>query len=135
MKPAHSFLSLLLLSSMLAAPVPAQGSEHAPAPQPVLTIDLQQGAAAFHVAGPKGVFLGGVILSLSGDVVHYFQGLPPLLADFVVLGVGAAYGEYVITIPQSSLPAGVLIHAQGVVADLVIQSTDVASLSIDPIGR
>lgn len=66
MKPVHSFLSLIVLSSMVAA--------QAPAPKPVLKIDLQPAVASFHVSGPEGVFLGGVILSLSGDLVHYFQG-------------------------------------------------------------
>jgi hypothetical protein len=122
MKPVHSFLSLFVLSSMVAA--------QALAPQPVLKIELQPAVASFHVSGPAGVFLGGVILSLSGDRVHYFQGLPPLLADFVVLGVGAVSGEYVVSIPQSSLPPGVMIYAQGVTADIALLSTEVGSLMI-----
>lgn len=53
-----------------------------------------------------------------------------MLADFVVLGVGAVSGEYVIRVPESSLPPGVMLYAQGVVADLAIQSTEVGSLMI-----
>lgn len=125
MKPALSHFSLFLLSSVLAAQAPA----HIPVPE--LDIVLAPAAVEFHVSGPEGVFLGGVILSLSPDLVHYFQGLPPLLADFVVLGVGAAYDEYVVSVPQHALPQGIEIYAQGVLADLELQSTEVKSLLVD----
>ena len=125
MKPALSHFSLFLLSSVLAAQSPARS------PVPELDIVLAPAAVEFHVSGPEGVFLGGVILSLSPDLVHYFQGLPPLLADFVVLGVGAAYDEYVVSVPQHALPQGIEIYAQGVLADLELQSTEVKSLLVD----
>lgn len=128
MKPALSHFSLFLLSSVLAAQSPAG------IPDPDLDIVLAPAAVEFHVSGPKGVFLGGVILSLSPDLVHYFQGLPPLLADFVVLGVGAAYGEYVVSLPPRALPPGIQIYAQGVVSDLAVQSTAVGSLVLDAKG-
>lgn len=128
MKPALSHFSLFLLSSVLAAQSPA----HVPVPE--LDIVLAPSVVEFHVSGPEGVFLGGVILSLSPDLVHYFHGLPPLLADFVVLGVGAAHGEYVVSVRQRALPPGIQIYAQGVIADLELQSTEVGSLVLDAKG-
>ncbi len=132
MMPARSFLSLLVVSALSSA-LAAQAAPRSP--EPVLDIVLKPGVAQFHVAGPEGVFLGGVILSLSPDLVHYFQGLPPLLADFVVLGVGAAYEEYVVSVPQRALPPGIMIYAQGVIADVAIQSTAVGSLVLDAKGK
>jgi len=134
MKPARSFLSLLLVSGLCSGLSSSLAAQAARSPEPVLDIVLKPGVAEFHVGGPKGVFLGGVILSLSPDLVHYFQGLPPLLAEFVVLGVGAAHGEYVVSVPQIALPPGIRIYAQGVVADLDIQSTAVGSLVLDAKG-
>jgi hypothetical protein len=86
----------------------------------------------FHVTAPRDPFLGAVILSLSPDLTHYFTGLPPILGNFVVLGVGAGKGEYVVTVPMLSLPPGILIYAQGVAADgSGIYSSAVRSLVLD----
>lgn len=126
MKPALASLSLFALSSLLAAQAPLDQS-----PGPALSIDLQPERVEFAVSGLDGVFLGGVILSLQPDLVHYFEGLPPLLADFVVLGVGVAHDEYRIGVPVVALPPGLQIYAQGVVADVVIESTAVGSFVLD----
>jgi hypothetical protein len=123
MKPAHSILSLLLLSVPLAAQAPAA---------PTLSIEAVGPAMQFSVAGPKAPFLGGVLLSLSPTLTHYFVGLPPLLSDFVVLGVGIADLQFSVQVMQHQLPAGILIYAQGVVADGVdVLATEVASFVLD----
>jgi hypothetical protein len=122
MKPACSFLSLVCASGLLAAQ--SQSS-------PVLGIEVEPSTVSFHVSGMEGVFLGGVIVSLSPDLMHYFQGLPPMLADFAVLGVGAAFERYSIAVPRRTLPSGIEIHVQGLVADVEILSTEVATLVLD----
>ena len=86
----------------------------------------------FHVSGPAEPFLGAVILSLSPDETHYFVGLPPILTDFVVLGVGAAKSEYVVSVPMLSLPPGILIYAQGLTFDSQgVHSSALGSLVLD----
>jgi len=123
MNPARSLFSLLLLSAALAAQSPGA---------PTLKIAAVGPSLQFTVAGPEAPFLGGVVLSLSPTLTHYFQGLPPLLSDFVVVGVGFADKEYSVQVLQHQLPAGILLHAQGVVADGVsVLSTEVAAFVLD----
>ena len=123
MNPSRSLFSLLLLSGALAAQSLTA---------PTLKIAAVGPALQFTVAGPEAPFLGGVLLSLSPTLTHYFQGLPPLLSDFVVLGVGFAEKEYSVQVLQHQLPAGILIYAQGVVADGVsVLSTEVAEFVLD----
>ncbi|MBL8733224.1 MAG: hypothetical protein JNN13_12705 [Planctomycetes bacterium] len=83
---------------------------------PELTIEHLPFAMAFHVSGPEAPYVGAVIGSLAPDLAHYFQGLPPLLADFVLLdlGLGDAAAGYTAVLPQSVFPAGVTIYVQGV---------------------
>jgi hypothetical protein len=115
--------SLLLLSGALAAQSPGA---------PTLSIEAVGPSLQFTVAGPEAPFLGGVLLSLSPTLTHYFQGLPPLLSDFVVVGVGFADKEYSVQVLQQQLPAGIQLYAQGVVADGVsLLSTEVAAFVLD----
>ena len=129
MKPARSLLSLLLLSASLVA----QDMKG-----PNLSIEAAGADMRFTVAGLEAPFLGGVVLSLSSDLVNYFQGLPPLLSDFVVLGVGFANSdhEFSVQVPQHSLPAGILIYAQGLSADknAGVLASDVGSFVLDGIS-
>jgi hypothetical protein len=121
---AHAFCLAALLSSL-----PAQGKEN---PGAHLAIVFTPPQVEFHVTAPSDPFLGAVILSLSPDLTHYFTGLPPILSDFVVLGVGAGKGEYVVSVPMLSLPPGILIYAQGLAADSSgIYSSNVGSLVLD----
>jgi hypothetical protein len=123
MNPARSLFSLLLLSAALAAQSPGG---------PSLKIAAIGPALQFTVGGPEAPFLGGVLLSLSPQLTHYFHLLPPLLSDFVVLGVGFAEEEYSVQVPESQLPAGILLYAQGVVADGVsVLSTEVVQFVLD----
>ena len=124
MKPAHSFFSLLLLSGLLAAQSLAAG--------PTLSMAAVGSSLEFSVAGPEGPFLGGVILSLSPQLSYYYQGLPPILSDFVVLGVGIAEKEYSVQVLEHLLPPGMMLYAQGLVADgISIQSSEVLEFVLD----
>lgn len=123
MKPALVSFSLFAWSSLLAAQVPSRD-----VPGPSLAIDIGAERVGFAVSGPKGVYLGAVVLSLRSDLANYLQGLPPLLADFVVLGVGAAYGDYHIDMPLAAIPPGITIYAQGIVSDVFVEATAVESL-------
>ncbi len=116
MKPAGSFLPALLLAGPLLAQTP----------EPVLEVQVGD-PVAFTVTGPDTPFLGAVIVSLSPALAHWFQGLPPLLTDFAVLGAGAAEGQYAVTVPRDRLPAGTKLHAQGVVA---AEATGVLSTAV-----
>ena len=79
MKPARSFFSLILLSSALAAQAE---------PYPRLVVEFAPLVMNFHVKSLPETFVGAVIVSLVADQVHFFEGLPPLLVDFSVVGVG-----------------------------------------------
>lgn len=103
------------------------------ADDPQLALVFQSDAIEFHVSGPQTECLGGVILSLSPELRVYFQGLPPLLGDFAVLGVGLVQnGEYAVGLAQAAIPPGLLIHAQGVIADADgVRSSSVAHFVLD----
>lgn len=123
MNPARLVFSLLLMSGTLAAQSIAA---------PTLSIEPVGPALQFTVSGPQTPFFGGVLLSLSPTLSHYFQGLPPLLSDFVVLGVGFAEKDYSVKVLEHLLPPGIMLYAQGVVADEVsIQSTAVVEFVLD----
>ena len=127
MKPALSLFSLLLISGALAA--------QSMAAAPKLSIAPVGASLEFSVAGPEAPFFGAVLLSLSPSVSHYFHGLPPILSDFAVLGVGFADPErntYSVAVLEYRLPPGILLYAQGLVADGVgLQSTPVVEIVID----
>lgn len=82
--------------------------------------------------GPSPDFLGAVVLSLSNNQTHFLQGLPPVLTDFVILGVGKAWqAKLALHVPQDiSLPANVPLFAQGLLVDrgLVLSSAVVTVL-------
>ncbi|HEX5052625.1 MAG TPA: hypothetical protein VFZ65_12690 [Planctomycetota bacterium] len=105
--------SLLFCAAVLAAPSPVSNGD------PDLSIAILPAAVEFQVTGPEEAFVGVAIASLQPDLVHYLVGLPPLLADFVVLdfGLGDAEHGYTATVLRSLLPGGVTIYAQGVALD------------------
>ena len=77
-----------------------------------------------------------MLVSASPELAHYFVGLPPLLADALVIayGVGDANG-YLVTLPDVVFPAGVLWHAQGVTIDeRGIRASNTASFVLDKTG-
>jgi len=129
MKPANSLFSLLCAGALLAPSATAQSPIDGV--QPMLSISAGPNVVSLGVSGPQSPFVGAVILSLSGNLTHYFQGLPPLLTDFAVLGVGAAAETYKATIPVANVPPGLLIYAQGVVLQDVVLATDVGSFVLD----
>lgn len=128
MMPALSLCALAALPLLtLSSPAPAPGALE-------LAIEYQPYSLAFHVVGPEQPFVGAVIGSLSPDQTHYFQGLPPLLTDFVLfdLGFGDAPAGYTAVLPQSLFPAGVAIYVQGVaLTQRGLESTDVGEFVLD----
>ena len=129
--PAHSLLFAALCAT---SPLPSEPPLPIGSNAPSLTISLEPFVVRFHVSGPESPFIGAVIGSLSGDLVHYFNGLPPLLADFVVLDIGFGDGPagYTAILPESLFPPGVLIHAQGVtLADGELLSTEPGEFVLD----
>lgn len=110
MKPARSFFSLMLLSGALAAQVNSP---------PTLAVEFAPLAMNFHVKRLPEPFVGAVILSLTPDLVHYFEGLPPLLMDFTVVDVGlsAPGGIFSCSVAERLLPPGMMIYAQGLTFD------------------
>ena len=100
---------------------------------PRLVVESDAPIVTFRVAGPQTPFVGGVLLSLSPDLTHYLVDLPPLLSDFVVLGI--AYGEEEVSFQafREALPIVTPIYAQGVVFDGVsVQSTDLTTMLLEP---
>ena len=76
-----------------------------------------------------------MVLSLNWNVAHTFPGLPSVLYDCVVLGVGpaAAGCELVIPVRETMLAPGIMYFAQGLVADAHgVRSTPVRNLVLDP---
>ena len=59
-------------------------------------------------------FFGGVIVSLTPDLVQSFVGLPPLLNNAVVLGIGQGESNHLLFNVPANLPVGLVIYSQGV---------------------
>ena len=103
MKPVLTMLPSALLSGVLAA--------QALAPMPRLTVDV--GAeVVFTVAHANQPFFAAVGVSLTPGQRHWFQGLPPILDDVVVLGVGFVDHEFVVRVPQARLPILPSLYSQ-----------------------
>ena len=121
-----SALSALMLGSALTAQ-----TEPIPAPPVDLEVTFVGSSIEMRVKTPVPMFLGAVIWSLSPELQHSFQGLPPLLAESVVLGVGQGHhGEFRVIRSQRYLHYGLAIYAQGVVADATgIRSSAVVELT------
>lgn len=123
--PAPSLIAALLLLPLAAQPVASDDLGFA--------VKLLPAAVQFAIDGPRQPFVGVVLVSTSPELAHYFTGLPPLLADAVVVafGVGDAKG-YQVALPDSVFPAGVRWHAQGVaIGEGGIHSTPTASFVLD----
>lgn len=118
-------LTTLASALSLAALVPAQSASTS------LDIDVQPRSVVFTVSGPSEPFLGGVLLSLSPDLMHFLVDLPPLLADSVVLGVAVGQDEIPFSMDITALPPGVEIYAQSVIAFDAIYSSPVGSVVVD----
>lgn len=100
---------------------------------PALLIRSADGRIGALVTGPD-TFTGYVIVSLRSDLIHSFVGLPPLLADSMLLGSGKAEdGSMSLNVPLKFHPkVPLLVYAQAViVVGEEIQSSDVQSFDID----
>ena len=106
---------------------------------PGLQIALVKTAIVANVTATTSLdFLGAVIVSDSDVLRHYLVGLPPLLGNFVVLGVGvAANGSLTVSAPAPPLPAvASKIFAQAVTLDAAgIVSSDVETLVLPAATR
>lgn len=123
--------TLVSLAFVAAAPFAAPQGDAS------LAVALVPGAVEFSVDGPATPYVGGVLLSLSPDLVHYVTGLPPLLADHVIAGAGfVEQGSYVLSLPDTLLPPGIMIQAQGVTFDgAVVRASAVESFVLDASGE
>lgn len=123
--------TLLSLAFVAAAPLAVPHGEAS------LAVTLVPGAVEFSVEGPTTPYVAAVLLSLSPDLVHYFAGLPPLLADHVIAGAGVVeQGSYFLSLPDTQLPPGIMIQAQGVTFDgVAIRSSSVEAFVLDASGE
>lgn len=122
MKAVRSFLPLVLMAGALVAQsIPAQ---------PVLSVVVGP-AVEFTLTHANSPFGAAVVLSFAPDQTHWFQGLPPILSDFVVLGVAYVDNRFVIAVPHAQLPSGVLLYGQGIVYDGNLLSTPVAEFVVE----
>jgi hypothetical protein len=109
MKPARLLFSLIVLSGALAAQA---------VDQPKLSIRFRPFLVDFTITSPHETFVGATLLSLTPNLVHYFDALPPLLGEHVVLDVGIGQGhQYSSAVSEFLLPPGTFIYAQGVTFD------------------
>jgi hypothetical protein len=124
-----AFVTALLT---LASPTPAQGQERSsPSPQPatdpvpepplgyVPGLQVYWGEASFAavVSGPSE-FFGIVLVSPTDSMQHFFVGLPPILADAVVLGSGFAKDSwFVVEVARQPGPK-IQLWAQALVIDV-----------------
>ena len=118
------------LAALLLPLLPAYAGQS----DPSLSLGYAESRIEFHVEVPGAAFVGGVLLSFNPHLRHYLQGLPPLLADSAVLGIGIASpeGELVLGIAEQVVPPGIPIHAQGVVLlEEGLAATDVESFIVD----
>jgi hypothetical protein len=124
MKTCRSFFPLIAMSAALAA----QDVE-----QPKLSIRFRPLLVCFSITSPHDTFLGATLLSPTPDLAHYFVGLPPLLADHVVVDIGLGQGhEYNCAVSEFLLPPGIFIYAQGVTFDgAVFEATRVGDFVLD----
>jgi len=108
-----------------------------PAPAVAARVELDLGLVDGAIVGKVTVddspeFFAAVLLSASPEQAHYLVNLPPLLADFVVLGIGQARGGQVrIVGPQGNHPA-LTIYGQAVVFDEALDASEVEKLDLRP---
>jgi hypothetical protein len=109
--PAYSLLAVLLCAATI--------NDGARIPGPTLTISYAPYQVIFNVSGPEEPFLGAILGSLEPEMTQFFEGVPPLLSNFVVLDVGFGDGivGYTAVFPELMLPPGVLIYVQGITID------------------
>jgi hypothetical protein len=131
MKPLHSLLPLAVVSASLAAQ-----SVSAP-PELYFDVNLGSGTVNFVMAAQQAPYIGIVLVSLSPDLAHYLVGLPPLLADPLVLTWGLTNTtRFGVSFPETAFPPGIFIHAQGVaLIESRIVSSNVDDFVLDASGR
>ena len=120
-------LMLPALCAVLPATVLAQ---HQTA---TIKVSLLPADVQFRVTGPQRTFLAAVLVSLDNRLVRPPVG-PSLLNDSVLLGagIGERAGGYVLRVPETGLPTGIFVYAQGVTFDgALLQSTTPGDFVLD----
>lgn len=112
----------------------ALGAQQAP-PALAMTVFDELRLATFQIdyqPQEGSPFFAAVLVSLSPTLTNYFVGLPPLLTDFAVLGIGIGDDSFRLDLAFETFPPGVLIFGQGVIADgPMVLSTKVESLILN----
>lgn len=103
----------------------------APHPAPTLAIAHVKDTFVAHIDGALPSFLGAVVISDVPQLSLYAPGVPPLLANCVVIGLGTTNtGSLDIAAPSGPVPSALLmIYAQAVTLD----ATDFASSKVEPL--
>lgn len=98
-----------------------------------LAVTLVPGAIEFAVDGPATSCLAGVLLSLSPELACGLDGLPPLLVDHAIAGAGIVeQGSHYLSVPDTPLPPGIMIDAQGATFDAIaFLSSEAAAFVLD----
>ena len=93
------------------------------------------GMVEFRVTTPIHPSAALVLVALEPTLIRYPHGLPPLLADPVILGAGVCDKDgFTLTLPETNFPAGIFIYGQGVVAGDEILTTTVDDFVLDETG-
>lgn len=112
----------------------ALGAQQAP-PALAMTVFDEVRLATFQIdykPQEGSPFFAAVLVSLSPTLTNYFVGLPPLLTDFAVLGLGIGNDTFRLDVSFETFPPGILIYGQGVVADgSMVLSTQVEGLILN----
>jgi hypothetical protein len=91
----------------------------------------KDGMLTAFVHGAEAGFTGIVLLSSSSDQMHYLTGLPPLLVDFAVMGVGTTKSQDLwLSVPASQQLADIKVYGQA----LTIDSTGLSVSGIVMLG-
>ncbi|MFK7739058.1 MAG: hypothetical protein AB8H80_01950 [Planctomycetota bacterium] len=100
----------------------------------VPTLELAQLGAVLDVQllHPTQAFVGVVVGSLSPTQTHFLTGLPPLLTDGVVLGLGVGNlgSGFELTLPLPAQTLGVDVYLQGVTITEVIEATELSVVRV-----
>lgn len=127
-------LNRLALPALLLCGAAAAQTEPVPATPVDLDVRFESHTIDMRVTTMPSMFLGGILWSLGSETASPAPGLPPLLTDSVVLGIGLGHhGEYRLTRSRRFLDYGLPVYAQGLAADAQgLRASAVVELSPPP---
>ena len=121
----------MLLPVALTLAVPLAGQR--PVMDPRLAIEIGRTEVVFEVTTQADPFLGVVLAAPSDELTTRLEGLPPLLANSLVLGYGLGQaGTFKVSVPEVNFPNGVFVYVQAVVVTDRIRTTQVEDFVLDP---